>query len=61
MLALRPAVLEQPEPADLGDSSATGLHVHLAQDRRDVVVDRARREEQPFRDCRVAEPVGEEP
>ena len=48
--------MEQPEPTRLGDGLAAALDVQLAQDRRDVVVDGARGEEEPLGDRRVAEP-----
>src|SRR5437899_8538376 len=45
------------EPSGRGARLAARAHVELPQDRGDVVVDRFRRQEEPFRDLSVAEPL----
>ena len=51
---------EQREPRRLGDRFAACAHAELAQDRGDVMVDRPRREEEPFRYVGVSEAFGDE-
>jgi hypothetical protein len=51
----------EPEQDRLRTRLAACAHVKLAQDRRDVVVDRLLGEHEPLGDLGVAEPLREEP
>jgi hypothetical protein len=49
----------QPEPYRLGGRFASSAGVELAQDRRDVMIDRLLRDDQPLCDLRVTQPFGQ--
>src|SRR3954467_15157952 len=49
---------EDAQAQGLGGGLAAALDAELAQDRRDVVADRALRQEEPLGDLAVAQPLG---
>src|SRR4029453_15554104 len=54
------AVLEPREAARFGPPLPPALHIELAQDRRDMVIDCARRKEEALGDRRVPKAIGEQ-
>src|SRR4029453_5359278 len=53
-----PVLADEPEPNGLGARLAARSDAELAQDRRDVVIDRLRGEDEALGDLRVAKTLG---
>jgi hypothetical protein len=56
--AIAPSIFEPAPLAGVHDGGITGGHIELGENRRDMVLDRLGRDEQPVRNLRIAETKG---